>query len=185
MKEQILELRAQGKTYDEIKEILGCSKGTISYHCGEGQKEKTNNRTKEKRKNNFLLKKVDTFKSRKLYDATRNFQKRDNSVKKSINYNIQTTFNSLDVLEKFGENTICYLSGEPINLHSGNYQLDHIIPASRGGDNSLDNLGITHRTINRMKADLTPEELIEWCLKVVKYNGYEIIKNNNELSCTE
>ena len=34
MKDKILELRSQGKTYNEIVEILGCSKGTISYHCG-------------------------------------------------------------------------------------------------------------------------------------------------------
>jgi hypothetical protein len=49
MKEQILELRAQRKTYDEIVIILGCSKGTISYHCGEGQKEKSRNRLSKNR----------------------------------------------------------------------------------------------------------------------------------------
>lgn len=41
MKEEILKLREEGKTYNEIKLILGCSKGTISYYCGNGQKEKT------------------------------------------------------------------------------------------------------------------------------------------------
>lgn len=44
MKEKILNLWAEGKNYDEIKKILGCSKGTISYHCGIGQKEKTQHR---------------------------------------------------------------------------------------------------------------------------------------------
>ena len=33
MKEKILKLREEGKSYNEIKKILGCSKGTISYHC--------------------------------------------------------------------------------------------------------------------------------------------------------
>lgn len=33
MKGEILNLRKEGKTYNEITEILGCSKGTISYHC--------------------------------------------------------------------------------------------------------------------------------------------------------
>jgi DNA invertase Pin-like site-specific DNA recombinase len=33
MKENILKLRKEGKSYNEIKEILGCSKGTIAYHC--------------------------------------------------------------------------------------------------------------------------------------------------------
>jgi hypothetical protein len=49
MKEQILKLRNEGKTYNEIKEILGCSKGTISFHCGNGQKEKSNSRKKTNR----------------------------------------------------------------------------------------------------------------------------------------
>mgnify|MGYP003402983197 CR=1 FL=1 len=33
MKDQILKLRREGKTYNEIKEITGCSKSTISYYC--------------------------------------------------------------------------------------------------------------------------------------------------------
>ena len=41
MGEQIIKLRAEGKTYNEIMDILGCSKGTVSYHLGVGQKEKT------------------------------------------------------------------------------------------------------------------------------------------------
>lgn len=40
MKEEIIKLRNQGKTYRDIKEELGCSLGTIAFHCGEGQKEK-------------------------------------------------------------------------------------------------------------------------------------------------
>jgi DNA-binding Lrp family transcriptional regulator len=32
MKEKIKKLRKEGKTYNEISKILGCSKGTISYH---------------------------------------------------------------------------------------------------------------------------------------------------------
>lgn len=39
MKEQILKLRAAGKSYSEIVSELGCSKSTVSFHCGEGQKE--------------------------------------------------------------------------------------------------------------------------------------------------
>lgn len=32
-KEKIIELRKQGKSYNEIKKELNCSKATISYHC--------------------------------------------------------------------------------------------------------------------------------------------------------
>jgi len=48
-KENILRLRDQGKTYKEIQEILGCSKSTIAYHVGEGQKQKTKDRTNRNR----------------------------------------------------------------------------------------------------------------------------------------
>jgi DNA-binding CsgD family transcriptional regulator len=33
LKEEILALRKNGKNYNEICEILNCSKGTVSYHC--------------------------------------------------------------------------------------------------------------------------------------------------------
>lgn len=33
MKEKILKLRRDGKTYNEITKILNCAKSTVSYHC--------------------------------------------------------------------------------------------------------------------------------------------------------
>jgi DNA-binding CsgD family transcriptional regulator len=33
LKNDIIELRNQGKSYREIQKILGCSRGTINYHC--------------------------------------------------------------------------------------------------------------------------------------------------------
>jgi len=33
MKEHILKLRNEGKTYDEIQKLVGCSLSTISFHC--------------------------------------------------------------------------------------------------------------------------------------------------------
>jgi len=44
--------------------LLGCSKGTISYHLGAGQKEKTRQRTRDKR--NKIIKYVQEFKSGKI-----------------------------------------------------------------------------------------------------------------------
>jgi DNA-binding CsgD family transcriptional regulator len=46
-KENIIRLHLEGKSYSQIKEELGCSKGTISYHLGIGQKEKTRNRARK------------------------------------------------------------------------------------------------------------------------------------------
>jgi len=48
-KEEIIRLRNNGLSYRQIEEELGCSKSTISYHVGEGQKEKSLIRQKENR----------------------------------------------------------------------------------------------------------------------------------------
>lgn len=49
VKEEILRLREEGHSYREIQQLVGCSKGTIAYHIGIGQKLKTLKRTNEKR----------------------------------------------------------------------------------------------------------------------------------------
>jgi transposase len=49
MKDEILKLHADGKSYRQIQAILGCSKGTIAYHLGVGQKDKTRQRARDKR----------------------------------------------------------------------------------------------------------------------------------------
>lgn len=189
MKDEILKLKSEGKSYNQIREILGCSKGTIAYHCGIGQKEKTKKRVKQRREN-VLETKIERFKYKKpnendfklnedkkyFNESVRKFQKRDNTKKNRIDTSIEKTFNWKNVLDKFGENTICYLSGENINLNENNYHLDHIIPSSRGGDNSLNNLGILHKTVNVMKNNMTPEELLNWCEKILKHNGYKVEK---------
>lgn len=55
LKDQIVKLRESGKTYSEISTILNCSKGTISYHIGEGQVEKTGLRRRTNRRKNMIL----------------------------------------------------------------------------------------------------------------------------------
>jgi NADPH-dependent glutamate synthase beta subunit-like oxidoreductase len=57
-KDSIIELYSQGKSYKQIQDILGCSKGTIAYHIGDGQKEKTRIRTNRNR----------TIKKREIWD---------------------------------------------------------------------------------------------------------------------
>lgn len=180
MREEILRLREEGKSYNEIKEILKCSKSTISYYCSDGQKEKTRSRTRKRRENLILLK-LEGFKNRKkeryVKESVRKFQKRDLNIKGKINKNIEETFNWVDILNKFGENTYCYLSGVKINLYENNYNFDHINPVSRGGNNTLTNLGILHEKVNRMKSDMTPEEFLEWCKVILEFNGYRINKD--------
>jgi hypothetical protein len=52
MKDRILRLRAEGKTYTEIQNILGCSRSLIAYHVNPSVKEKSSNRA---RKNRFEI----------------------------------------------------------------------------------------------------------------------------------
>ncbi len=48
-KEDILALRKLNYSYNEIQRELGCSKGTIAYHLGPNQKQKTHERSQSYR----------------------------------------------------------------------------------------------------------------------------------------
>lgn len=90
--------------------------------------------------------------------------------------------NFLDtVLTKIRSNPKCYITGRPINLmDSSSYHFDHILPRSRGGDNSVENLGLTCAIANRSKSNMTIEEYIELCKEVLINHGYEINKRSND-----
>lgn len=191
MKDQILKLREEGKTYNEIQKILGCSKGTISYHCGKGQKEKTKRRQESYRKENPLSQKMDRFKQRdgnSNRTKVRNFQARlqnDSDIernpinRKSARYSkdVEKTFSIHDVYDKFGDYPRCYLSGEPVDWSDGStFSLDHITPVCLGGGNSLDNLEICTPEANQMKGALPLDEFFSLCKKILEYNGFEVNK---------
>jgi CRISPR/Cas system Type II protein with McrA/HNH and RuvC-like nuclease domain len=182
MKEQILELRKEGKSYNEIVKIVGCSKSTVAYHCNNTTKQKASiARDKHRKKKHPISRKVEKFKGRKerkikpkklfdkgISDKIKDFKRRQ----KRGNNNRKTTssFTTYDVLIKFGENPTCYLTGDSINLHDrDSYQLDHIIPFCKGGDNSLENLGLCTKQANQMKSDMTLEEMYEVCEKILRH----------------
>ena len=178
MKEQILKLRKEGKTYNEIVATLGCSKGTISYHCGKGQKDKTLQRQKKRRfnKRRILLKKLYDFISREIKIKTRDFQRRrtpkgywDGKGIADKNFKVET------LIKKVMENPICYLTGEEIDFSdSGSFSFDHIIPVSKGGNSTLSNLGLCIKNANMSKYSMELDEYIELCKKVLINFGYKI-----------
>ena len=86
-------------------------------------------------------------------------------------------FKVKDLEKKLKDNPYCYLTGSKININeSQTYSLDHIVPKSRGGNNSLENCGLTTRMANQMKSNQTVEELIENCKKILETKGYKITK---------
>ncbi len=170
MKEEILKLRAEGKTFNEIKDILGCSKGTISYHCSEGQKEKTINRKRKSRKDNPLMNKINVFR-----DRVRDFQR--NRHNGTFVDGRTHDLNMEEVLNKIGDNPKCYLTGRDIDIYNTSaYHLDHIHPVKKGGDNSIANLGIACKDANFAKRDLLLEDFIQLCKDVLGHQGYTITK---------
>ena len=81
------------------------------------------------------------------------------------------TFKPQDLMDKIGDNPICYLSGRKIDLMDGkSYHLDHIIPKNRDGQNTLDNCNIACREANQAKGNLLYEELIVLCKEILEFN---------------
>ena len=188
-KEQILALRADDKTYNEIVSIVGCSKGTVSYYCGENQREKTTARNVTRRALNPLVQKIDNFKFTRRFTTPAPVNKSksrmgywkvwtfsDASKASDMNFTIQ------DVLDLHGDNQVCYLTNRPVDLTDGStYHLDHVEPRSRGGSNNIENLGITCPEANYAKGKMTLEEFVSLCYDVVE-NVERLIEeseNNN------
>lgn len=176
---KIIELKENGYSYNKIMKELNCSKSTISYYLGNNQKEKALKRNKKtSSKPEFVLqKKLYVFRYRenkKITNKVRDFQRREGSKlfsKQEFNFSID------EFLEKIGDVPKCYLSGEKIDLYeTKSYSIDHIIPATKGGDNTLENAGLLSTSINKMKSDITVEEFLEKCIQVLEYNGYVVTK---------
>lgn len=172
MRELIQSLRKEGKSYKEISSMVGCSKSTVIYHCNpEEGKEQTKNRTRKCRANTVLSRRIE-----RLNAKIRDFQRREGRL---LGIREQT-FSDEDAMEQLfpcGVEPVCYLSGRAINVNdSRSWQLDHVRPQKKGGDNSLHNIGLTCKEANQAKSDLTVDEFIALCKDVLEHNGYEVIR---------
>ena len=187
-RDKILELKEQGLNYREIMKLTNASMGLISYYCGKGQKEKAIKRALKYSKIHPYIKKINSF-YEKSRNKNRNFSNKIKQYKHTLNEklssflmkrgdNIMVAKISLDdVIKKFGENPKCYLTGDEIDISkSRTYHFDHIIPRAKGGENTLDNLGIATKDANFAKRDLSVEEFITLCKKVLENNGYDVKK---------
>jgi 5-methylcytosine-specific restriction endonuclease McrA len=178
VKNQILDLRKQGLSYNKIQKIVGCSKSTISFHCGKGQKKKNLIRLQKRRSISVLRNKIETFRCK--YKQEIIYNKDDRDVRKILQIKlrffsmnrktkkVKQKFSLQDLIDKIGDNPTCYLTGRTIDLTDGrSYHLDHIIPLSKGGDNSLDNCNIACKEANQAKNNLSKDGFIKLCQEVV------------------
>ena len=192
LKNRIIELRNKGYLYSRISKELNCSIGTICYYVGKNQKEKNKLRARKRRNTNPLSCKLAEFKHNRIKDNSS--KKHACDIKELICFKISkfhrgktkgvfrmkdANFTVEDVIAKIGENPKCYLTGDMIDINSPRtYHFDHIIPRSRGGTNTLDNLGICTKRANLSKNDMTKDEYIEHCKKVLLHNGYKVEIDN-------
>ena len=208
-KELIKGVHNCGASYNQISKHLSISKSTIAYHLGKGVKEHLKKYRKQQFKKNLmfiLVRKVDSFKQRKyisnnktknnkyknleriinakttsfkrLYKG-KNKMKRKNNANKG---NFSKDFTAKDVLKHIGgkDDARCYLTGEKLNLmQPESYHLDHIVPSSKGGTNDLFNMGAATRNANVSKSDMTLEEYLQLCHKVLEHHGYSVTPPKN------
>ena len=185
LQDNIKALRNQGKTYTEIKRLLNCSTSTISYYLSPNGKSKVFARTNKLRNLNPIKRKIETFcsnyreqsppKPQSLKDKQVLKIKIESFFRGKHDMYNKPTFSVDDVTQKFGDNPICYLTGRSVDLTKPRtYQFDHIMPRSRGGDNSLDNLGLACKEANQAKHNLTKDEFIQLCKNVLETHGYSV-----------
>lgn len=74
------------------------------------------------------------------------------------------------------DGSVCQYTGKRVK--SSNADIDHIIPRSRGGKNSWDNMVVCSKEINRKKGDRTPSEAgLKLIKKPSKPSGMKLLLN--------
>jgi CRISPR/Cas system Type II protein with McrA/HNH and RuvC-like nuclease domain len=189
MKERILSLRAQGKSYNDIVAIIGCSKSIVHYHCSENGRADTKRRSSNKRKIDPLFRKVDNFKHTRSSSGFKVVSGRPPHAVLSLRLKMFKThrghmhcvrFTRNDVIAKFGKHPTCYLTGKQLDFNlPDTYTLDHRVPRSRGGDNSLANLEVCCQEANNLKGTLLIQEMLDLCKDVLIHHGYQVTKSQH------
>lgn len=188
LKEKILQLHQEGKSYNEIASLLNCAKSTVSYHCDPKGREKVYNRSQkyklEDSRTFYLKKRISNFKNRKRGSGRKEYDKDWNKklrtavseFRKSLKIMPTNKYTYKDVIDRFGLIVECELTGRTIDLTKDDYNIDHIIPIDRGGTNELENMAFTIPEANAAKNNLTNDEFVALCKEVCEHFGYTVTK---------
>jgi len=151
-KKQIEEIKEKIKNQNltSLSKEYDVSINTIKYHTKDNSKSISKGYYEKYKNNERMI----------LVYKIRDFCKNESGSK--MNFSVD------DLLVKIGNNPKCSLTGRIINLKdSSSYQLDHIIPKTKNGDNSIDNCQIVCKEANIAKSNLTIEEFKKLCKDVV------------------
>lgn len=182
--EKIINLRTTGLSFKKIAKEIKCAKSTVSYYLGDDQKSKAHKRNQKRRSKpeSVLTEKIYRFRwrdNKNVMGKIRDFQRRDPQLKvrSKLSNKQEKNFTIEEFIQKIGNKSKCYLSGEPIDLYNPkSYSIDHIHASSKGGNNSLENAELISHSVNKMKDDLSIDEFIQKCKQILEYNGYKVIK---------
>jgi 5-methylcytosine-specific restriction endonuclease McrA len=167
-KPQILKLRSEGYTYNQIVEKVGCAHSTVSYYLSGTVRENARKRSNKNRKKR-VADPLTVAIQQKLHNF--NCDNRSGSTKKSY----PTQIGIKELRPKLLASPICYLTGKRLDLlDKSTWSFDHIIPRSKGGTNSKENMGLVCSSANRCKHDLYLEDFLALCKTVLENFGYEV-----------
>lgn len=166
LKDEIIKLHSKGTKRVDIIFLLKCSGSTVDRYTKDGFAEKQRlfgQKWREASKQN-----LEKILQQKIY----RFVRKGVGCKNRKASNKTSEITPQELLLKFGANPVCYITGEAIDLMKPKeYQFDHIIPHNKGGNNDIGNLGLAKTIANRAKTDMTPDELVEFCKKVLENLG--------------
>ena len=186
LNKQIISLRKKGLTYNQIANKLKCSKSTVSYALNSKTRRDALKRQQDTPLHiKQIRNKIYKFLNSTIIDKPKKawyIHKTPRQIKKAISdkaarFQRPMTFNYKDVYKLLGDNFNCALTGRPLQFNNPDtYEYDHIMPTSRGGDNSINNLQIVCPEANRAKQNLTDQEFLDLCKEVVIHAGFRIYK---------
>ena len=190
--EKLSYTQIQVKTLEKYGKKI--SKGTLAYHYGVNQKEKTDLRKKkriEKIGIDFYRfeKSVSRFKNRSrkqpiivdfgILSPWDRFRNKVRKFRYKKEEEVTPMYTANDVKNYFWpDNTSrcgheypyikCYLTGRIINVEDTTTHFDHINPK---GGNGIDNLGFACKEANQAKSDLYLDDFYNLCDEILKYKN--------------